>query len=152
MHIIAYVFKYIILVRISLSSLSQTCVRALFLEKRFVGDHTSGFLLSQSMCLPSGTPNDPVLFGSPVAHAQDAGLVIGAHVSAEQLRRLHVLKQVLDTTRSMVPTSRCVPQDKRVEKHGHAAQESLAHFGIGMCCKKGFKPESPNQDDFFVIK
>ncbi|CBZ53718.1 hypothetical protein NCLIV_035000 [Neospora caninum Liverpool] len=43
--------------------------------------------------------------------------------------------------------------DKKVEKHGQAAQQdSLNQFGIGMCCKKGFKPESPNQDDFFIIK
>ncbi|PFH31098.1 putative PP2C [Besnoitia besnoiti] len=44
-------------------------------------------------------------------------------------------------------------EDKKVEKHGQAAQQdSLSQFGIGMCCKKGFKPESPNQDDFFIIK
>ncbi|KEP66938.1 UNVERIFIED_CONTAM: PP2C, putative [Hammondia hammondi] len=44
-------------------------------------------------------------------------------------------------------------EDKKVEKHGQAAQQdSLNQFGIGMCCKKGFKPESPNQDDFFIIR
>eukprot|EP01071_Lankesteria_metandrocarpae_P006326 Lankesteria_metandrocarpae@DN4318_c0_g1_i1.p1 len=33
-----------------------------------------------------------------------------------------------------------------------AGRAQLADFGIGSSCKKGLKPESPNQDDYFVFK
>lgn len=32
------------------------------------------------------------------------------------------------------------------------AAESLASLGIGHACRKGLKPESPNQDDFFIFE
>jgi serine/threonine protein phosphatase PrpC len=38
-------------------------------------------------------------------------------------------------------------QDKKEVKHG-----TIASTGIGHCCKKGMKPESPNQDDFVMLQ
>ena len=29
---------------------------------------------------------------------------------------------------------------------------NVTDFGIGYACKKGLKPESPNQDDFFIMQ
>jgi len=39
-----------------------------------------------------------------------------------------------------------------MEKKGTAEDCSLIELGIGLSCKKGLKPESPNQDDFFIVK
>lgn len=30
--------------------------------------------------------------------------------------------------------------------------KTLRNIGVGYACKKGLKPESPNQDDFFVLR
>jgi serine/threonine protein phosphatase PrpC len=38
-------------------------------------------------------------------------------------------------------------QDKKELKHG-----TITSSGIGHCCKKGMKPESPNQDDFVMLQ
>lgn len=46
-------------------------------------------------------------------------------------------------------------ENKRREIHsdtGHFDSASLMSLGIGYTCKKGLKPESPNQDDFFIIR
>lgn len=43
---------------------------------------------------------------------------------------------------------------KKLATAGTLASEDLSvleELGIGYACKKGFKPESPNQDDFFII-
>lgn len=40
--------------------------------------------------------------------------------------------------------------DKTVTQVGDAAPET-GHQGIGYACKKGLKPESPNQDSFFIL-
>lgn len=30
--------------------------------------------------------------------------------------------------------------------------KTLNDIGVGYACKKGLKPESPNQDDFFIMR
>jgi len=41
--------------------------------------------------------------------------------------------------------------DKRVETEGFT-DDSLSGFKVGWSCKKGLKPESPNQDDFCIFR
>lgn len=38
------------------------------------------------------------------------------------------------------------------EEKAEGATCNVAEFGVGYCCKKGLKPESPNQDDFFILE
>ncbi|CEL99363.1 unnamed protein product [Vitrella brassicaformis CCMP3155] len=43
--------------------------------------------------------------------------------------------------------------NKQMEVCGDALNaKTLAEVGIGYACKKGLKPESPNQDDFFILR
>lgn len=43
-------------------------------------------------------------------------------------------------------------KDQKAEGVGNdEAKKMLAEMGIGVCCKKGLKPESPNQDSFTII-
>eukprot|EP00919_Chromeraceae_sp_WS-2016_P062854 GHVR01148785.1.p1 GENE.GHVR01148785.1~~GHVR01148785.1.p1 ORF type:complete len:390 (+),score=89.49 GHVR01148785.1:68-1237(+) len=41
---------------------------------------------------------------------------------------------------------------KHTEKEGSAESVSEGTQGLGYVCRKGLKPESPNQDDFFILK
>lgn len=44
-------------------------------------------------------------------------------------------------------------QNKKIQVAGSLAPlYNVTANGIGYACKKGLKPESPNQDDFFIIK
>eukprot|EP00922_Rhytidocystis_sp_ex-Travisia-forbesii_P028181 GHVS01041359.1.p1 GENE.GHVS01041359.1~~GHVS01041359.1.p1 ORF type:complete len:681 (-),score=155.44 GHVS01041359.1:632-2509(-) len=43
-------------------------------------------------------------------------------------------------------------ENKIQEMKGSPGNESLSSMGIGFACRKGLKPESPNQDDFFIVK
>lgn len=42
-------------------------------------------------------------------------------------------------------------EDKRTNIIGNSSIETLNNLGIAISCKKGLKPDSPNQDDFSVI-
>ncbi|CEM32017.1 unnamed protein product [Vitrella brassicaformis CCMP3155] len=41
--------------------------------------------------------------------------------------------------------------NKRMEVQGEMNAKTLVEMGVGYACKKGLKPESPNQDDFFIL-
>ncbi|CAD7935947.1 unnamed protein product [Amoebophrya sp. A120] len=41
---------------------------------------------------------------------------------------------------------------KSVSSNYAGDQVNVAQFGLGYACKKGLKPESPNQDDYFVLQ
>lgn len=43
-------------------------------------------------------------------------------------------------------------EDKNETCRGNVTGETLITMGIGHACRKGLKPESPNQDDFFIIR
>eukprot|EP01056_Protomagalhaensia_sp_Gyna25_P006094 Protomagalhaensia_sp_Gyna_25__6093@NODE_97_length_5296_cov_22_579037_g74_i0_p1_GENE_NODE_97_length_5296_cov_22_579037_g74_i0NODE_97_length_5296_cov_22_579037_g74_i0_p1_ORF_typecomplete_len596_score114_25PP2C/PF00481_21/9_4e62PP2C_2/PF13672_6/5_4e21SpoIIE/PF07228_12/5_1e13_NODE_97_length_5296_cov_22_579037_g74_i015383325 len=43
-------------------------------------------------------------------------------------------------------------EDKNETCKGNVTGETLITLGIGHACRKGLKPESPNQDDFFIIR
>ena len=46
-------------------------------------------------------------------------------------------------------------EDKCTSKASNFASDQSVdtpEFGIGYACKKGLKPESPNQDDFFILQ
>jgi serine/threonine protein phosphatase PrpC len=43
-------------------------------------------------------------------------------------------------------------EEKRIKTEGKAAKGTLLqNLGIAATCKKGLKPESPNQDDYFIL-
>eukprot|EP01054_Gregarina_sp_Poly1_P000301 Gregarina_sp_Poly_1__300@NODE_1074_length_5174_cov_263_109262_g746_i0_p2_GENE_NODE_1074_length_5174_cov_263_109262_g746_i0NODE_1074_length_5174_cov_263_109262_g746_i0_p2_ORF_typecomplete_len504_score93_47PP2C/PF00481_21/3_3e35PP2C_2/PF13672_6/7_4e14SpoIIE/PF07228_12/0_00018_NODE_1074_length_5174_cov_263_109262_g746_i01051616 len=43
-------------------------------------------------------------------------------------------------------------EDKHETCRGNVNGETLITMGIGHACRKGLKPESPNQDDFFIFR
>lgn len=52
---------------------------------------------------------------------------------------------------SMVNVIQSGFEDKFVKNEGESINEDdLAAMGIAYSCKKGLKPESPNQDDFMI--
>jgi serine/threonine protein phosphatase PrpC len=59
-------------------------------------------------------------------------------------RRLSLQGQKSDNTQKGFDNKQCA-------KQGNADIEP-AELGIGFACKKGLKPESPNQDDFFILR
>lgn len=61
----------------------------------------------------------------------------------EAERRLSLQGQQADATQKGFDNKKC---DKKGD------QDNPADLGIGFACKKGLKPESPNQDDFFILQ
>lgn len=59
-------------------------------------------------------------------------------------RKLSFSGQQADTTQKGF-------DDKKCDAQGDTDKTKPVDLGIGFACKKGLKPESPNQDDFFIL-
>eukprot|EP00388_Colpodella_angusta_P011032 GDKJ01028458.1.p1 GENE.GDKJ01028458.1~~GDKJ01028458.1.p1 ORF type:complete len:511 (+),score=134.45 GDKJ01028458.1:86-1618(+) len=125
-------------------------------------NHTKNEFPAPEMSLK---PNDITPQGPPAEYFQRRRLSVSqsAHVAEVDENDRGLVNLTADSVLNLFPNRRRfsisgVPahamqkgfDNKEERAEGHKCD--ISDYGVGYCCRKGLKPESPNQDDFFILE